>query len=251
VGDSSNSPEPQLSLRSVDPYSPYWEALELEPGADLDAIKRAYREQALTWHPDRFPYDEELRKRCEERMRHVNAAYEALRELDEGGLPPLPEETQAWRPAQDEPPADVAKAPKAEEAGWAERWLGAPRPRGADEGRDRAVPQAPPPAWASLGRLAAALALAGGSLGVLFLLPNQTWAPYWQAMRLVSSPALGYAAVAAGARGVWEMSLGLGLLALALNPVLPVPMGLEEWRIFNAVTPVLLLGMFVWTAKRN
>lgn len=238
----------------MDPYGPYWETLELEPGSDLDAIKRAYREQALTWHPDRFPYDEELRRRCEDRMRHVNAAYEALRELADGGLPPLPEETQAWRPAEEEPePEPPTPQEPAEEPGWAERWLGAPRPRGRTtaEGRERERAHAPPPEWASLARLAAALTAAGAALGALFLLPNQTWGPYWQAMRLVASPALGYAAVIAAARGVLEMALSLILLSLALNPVLPVPMGLEEWRIFNAVTPVLLLGMFVWTAKRR
>ncbi|TPW21291.1 MAG: heat shock protein DnaJ domain protein [Elusimicrobia bacterium] len=214
----------------MDPYDPYWEALELEPGADLDAIKRAYREQALTWHPDRFPYDPELRKRCEERMRHVNAAYEALRELAEGDLPSFPEETQAWRPAPDVPEEGARLATEGE-----------------------AVPpaHAPSPEWASLGSLAAALMLAAAALGSLFVLPNHNAVALGQAMRLVASPALAFAAAAAAARGVLETALGLGLLAVALNPVLPVPMSLEDWRIFNAVTPVLLLGMFVWTAKRN
>lgn len=214
----------------MDPYGPYWETLELEPGSDLDAIKRAYREQALTWHPDRFPYDGELRKRCEERMRHVNAAYEALRELAEGSLPPLPEETQAWRPAEEEP-AQIVPALDSQEKGPGTRVL--------------------PPKWASLRNLAAALTLASAALGALFVLPNQNADMLGQAMRLVASPALAFAAVAAAARRVLETALGLGLLALALNPVLPIPMSLEDWRIFNAVTPVLLLGMFVWTAKRR
>lgn len=214
----------------MDPYGPYWEVLELEPGSDLDAIKRAYREQAKTWHPDLFPYDEPLRRRCEERMRHVNAAYEALRELAVGGLPPLPEETQAWRPAEEEPAQDVPALDSQEE-----------------------VPAArtPSPEWASLGSIAAALTLASAALVALFVLPNHNAVMLGQAMRLVAAPALAFAAVAAAARGVLETALGLGLLALALNPVLPVPMSLEDWRIFNAVTPILLLGMFVWTAKRN
>lgn len=228
----------------MDPYAPYWEALELEPGSDLDAIKRAYREQARTWHPDLFPYDEALRRRCEERMRQVNAAYEALRELGEGGLPPLPEETQAWRPAEEEPPP-AAEEDQSRSGGW----LGAPRPRRA-EGTD-AASRAPAPEWASLGNMAAALTLASAALGALFVLPNHNAVALGQAMRAVASPALAFAAVAAAARGVLETALGLGLLALALNPVLPVPMSLEDWRIFNAVTPVLLLGMFVWTAKRH
>lgn len=230
----------------MDPYGPYWEALELAPGAPLDEIKRAYREQALTWHPDRFPYDPALRQRCEERMRHVNAAYEALRELAEGGAPEPPERSPAWN-AEPEP---AAPPEEDAEAGWVERWLGRPRPAGA-EASPPAVAAAPPPEWASLSRLGAALAAASAALGVLFLLQNPTWAPYWQGMRLVASPALAYAAAAAFARGVWEMSLGLGLLALALNPVLPVPMSLEDWRVFNAVTPPLLAGMWLWISKRG
>ncbi|TBR24287.1 J domain-containing protein [bacterium] len=245
VRDSTNSPEPLLCLEKMDPYAAYWEALELEPGSDLDAVKRAYREQALTWHPDRFPYDEELRRRCEERMRHVNAAYEALRELSEGGAPAFPEETQAWRPAPEK-----EEAAPADETGWVERWLATPRPHRA-EAPPRAVPAAPIPAWASLGNLAAALALAAAALGSLFVVPNLSWVTQGQAMRLLASPALAYAAAVTVARGVWEIALGLGLLACALNPVLPVPMSLEDWRIFNSVTPVLLAGMFYLVSKRR
>lgn len=232
----------------MDPYGPYWEALELEPGSDLDAVKRAYREQALTWHPDRFPYDPELRARCEEKMRHVNAAYEALRELVEGGLPPLPGESQAWRPAPD--PAEPA--PEEDEGdgpGWVERWLGAPRPRGRVEEAAAAVPDAPPPEWASLAYVAAALTAAAAVMLAIFALRYQAGPGYGMALRLIASPALAYAAAAAATRRVWETALSLLLLSFALNPVLPVPMSLEDWRIFNAVTPLLLVGMFLRIAR--
>ncbi|MBI5596418.1 MAG: J domain-containing protein [Elusimicrobia bacterium] len=218
----------------MDPYEPYWRLLELEPGADLGELKRAYREQAKTWHPDRFPYDATLRQGCEDRMRLINQAYEALTALLEGGAPPHPD-AQGWRPAPEE----------SEAAGDLSAWRPAPPPF---------VPSRPPggiPAFASMGRLAAAMSAAGLALSVLFVLPNQTWAPYWTGMRLVAGPALAYAAAASFARGVWEMGLGLILLALALNPVIPVPMGLEEWRIFNGLTPPLLIGMFVWISKRG
>jgi hypothetical protein len=38
--------------------SPYYQILEIEPGASLEEIKRAYREQTKIWHPDRFPADD-------------------------------------------------------------------------------------------------------------------------------------------------------------------------------------------------
>lgn len=218
----------------MDPYDPYWRVLELEPGSDLGELKRAYREAAKTWHPDRFPYDATLRQGCEERMRLINEAYEALRTLLEGGEPPHPGAPQ-WGadPEESEAASDLAA------------WKPSPPPFVPTQ-QLGAIP-----AFASMGRLAAALSAAGLALAALFVLPNQTWAPYWSGMRLIASPALAYAAAAAFARGVWEMGLGLFLLCLALNPVFPVPMGLEEWRIFNGLTPPLLIGIFIWISKRG
>ena len=99
--------------------------------------------------------------------------------------------------------------------------------------------------------LAAAFSAAGLALAALFLLRNQTWQPYWKLMRLVSCPALGYAAAVAIARRSWELGLGLLLLSVALNPVLPVAMSLEDWRIFNGLTPPLLAAMWVWIYKAD
>ena len=56
----------------MDPYAAYWEALELEPGADLDAIKRAYREMVRTYHPDKA--DPFMRSYCGEALKIINAA---------------------------------------------------------------------------------------------------------------------------------------------------------------------------------
>lgn len=229
----------------MDPYGPYWEALELEPGSDLDAVKRAYREQALTWHPDRFPYDPELRARCEERMRHVNAAYEALRELAEGGDPALPEASAAWRPAPDpEPEPEQEEAPA-----FVDRWLGSPRPRAPETPTEVRRDEVPP--WAGLDRLALALGLASAAMLAIFALGHGAGTGYGKAVRLVAGPALAYAAAGAAARGVWEVAMAFALLAFAVNPVLPVPMSLEDWRIFNAVTPPMLAVMFLWVSKRR
>ncbi|MDE2291847.1 MAG: hypothetical protein KGL53_07170, partial [Elusimicrobia bacterium] len=108
-----------------------------------------------------------------------------------------------------------------------------------------------PPPWASAAWIGAALAAAGASLLALFVLPYSDLAPYADAMRWVASPCLAYAAAAAFARDAWEFGLGWGLLSLALNPVLPMPMALDDWRAFNAVTPVLLAGMWVLLARRR
>ena len=223
----------------MDPFDGYWRLLELEPCRDLGLLKRAYREQAKVWHPDRFPYDATLRHSCTERMRLINAAYAALRAMLEAAAAEeaLPE--VAVRARDPEPEAEPQR--DAEPDAWSP-----------DRSPAESIP-APegPPAFASLSNIALAFAAAGLALGAVFVVSNPTSQAYWQAMRLVASPALGFAAVASAARGVWELGLGLGLLALALNPLLPVPMSLEEWRLFNGLTPPLLLAMWFWLAKRS
>ncbi|MEM1055014.1 MAG: Hsp70 family protein [Bacteroidota bacterium] len=50
--------------------------LDLDPEATLDDAKKARRELAMVWHPDRFPDNEELRLRAEDKLKAINAAYE-------------------------------------------------------------------------------------------------------------------------------------------------------------------------------
>ncbi|WZL74624.1 molecular chaperone DnaJ [Clostridiaceae bacterium 35-E11] len=52
----------------------YYEILDIEKGADEQAIKRAYRKMAMKYHPDRNPGDKE----AEEKFKEVNEAYEIL-----------------------------------------------------------------------------------------------------------------------------------------------------------------------------
>ena len=62
------------------------EALELEPDADFEAVRAAWRRLAKELHPDVRPNDAEAAKRFQQ----VQAAYEVLRAA---------EERKTWRPA--------------------------------------------------------------------------------------------------------------------------------------------------------
>lgn len=51
--------------------------LELQPGASLEEVKRAHRELAFDWHPDR-PENMERRRYAEEYLKKLNIAYDIL-----------------------------------------------------------------------------------------------------------------------------------------------------------------------------
>lgn len=53
----------------------YYEILGLGKGASADEIKKAYRKQALEWHPDRHKDDKET---AEKRFKEINEAYQVL-----------------------------------------------------------------------------------------------------------------------------------------------------------------------------
>ncbi len=52
----------------------YYEILEVDRNASFEEIKKAYRKQALKYHPDRNPDDKE----AEERFKLINEAYQVL-----------------------------------------------------------------------------------------------------------------------------------------------------------------------------
>ncbi len=55
--------------------SDYYELLGLKKGASADEIKKAYRKQALDWHPDRHKDDKET---AEKKFKEINEAYQVL-----------------------------------------------------------------------------------------------------------------------------------------------------------------------------
>lgn len=55
--------------------SDYYDILGVTKGASADEIKKAYRKQAVEWHPDRHPEDKEM---AEKRFKEINEAYQVL-----------------------------------------------------------------------------------------------------------------------------------------------------------------------------
>lgn len=58
-----------------------YRALELEPGATLGQVKQAWRELAKVWHPDRFPNDDRMQRKAQERLKEINGAYAILEQF--------------------------------------------------------------------------------------------------------------------------------------------------------------------------
>ena len=58
--------------------------LELPPDATPEQIRRAWRELAKVWHPDRFARDAALQAKATAKLAAINAAYEALNRTTAG-----------------------------------------------------------------------------------------------------------------------------------------------------------------------
>lgn len=56
----------------------WYRTLELEPGADLATVRKAYRRLLKQYHPDKFARDPEKYKAATEVTRNITAAYEGL-----------------------------------------------------------------------------------------------------------------------------------------------------------------------------
>lgn len=57
-----------------------YKALEIEPSASIDEIKKAYRRMAMKYHPDKVnSLGEDVKKSATEKFRAINEAYEQLK----------------------------------------------------------------------------------------------------------------------------------------------------------------------------
>ena len=79
-----------------------YRTLDLQPGADLGSVRQAYRLLVKVWHPDRFTHDPRLQAVSDEKLKHINASYQAivafLASGSEEKLPPKPDRAPKRKP---------------------------------------------------------------------------------------------------------------------------------------------------------
>lgn len=56
-----------------------YRVLGLAPGASGDEVKRAYRDLAQVWHPDRFGHSDRLQEKAQRNLTRINEAFQTLK----------------------------------------------------------------------------------------------------------------------------------------------------------------------------
>ncbi len=69
-----------------------YRVLGLYPGSSKDEVKRAYRDLAQVWHPDRFEHNERLARKAQKNLKRINEAFALLKDYE-----PTPEELSSSR----------------------------------------------------------------------------------------------------------------------------------------------------------
>ena len=73
----------QTAAAARDSAEQYYAVLGLEPGADMETIKKAYRKLCMTYHPDKVSHlGDEFRQVAEEKMKEINAAYDYFKKIN-------------------------------------------------------------------------------------------------------------------------------------------------------------------------
>jgi DnaJ-class molecular chaperone len=110
----------------------HWEALGLEPGADGDALKQAFRRQARRWHPDLNGND----PAAEERFKRINEAYAVLSD---------PRRRQAWEGGSEFSQQDPFASGFPDFNQYLEHLFGSKRSRPSPPPAEWPTPSPPPP----------------------------------------------------------------------------------------------------------
>ena len=81
---------------------------DLEPGAEAEAVKQAYRELLKVWHPDRFP-DAKFQKRATEKTKALNEGYQKITAYLSGTDTESPRQRQSQTATEDDTQAREAE----------------------------------------------------------------------------------------------------------------------------------------------
>ena len=63
----------------MDPFVKHYQVLGLKEGCTETELEEAYQERSQAWNPENFSGNEKLRANAQEKLSHINAAYESLR----------------------------------------------------------------------------------------------------------------------------------------------------------------------------